>query len=78
MYTTDVEWIGLVAQMIDPAGRVYNYSYQSGTGYLESSTYDIPDTSSDYTESYSYATGTHNITSVSDGANKQTQIAYFL
>ena len=75
-YDSDSTHAGLLARMLDPAGRVYKYEYVSGAAYLEKAYLDIPGTSNDYEEEYTYASGTHNLASITDANNHVTTITY--
>ena len=75
-YDSDSTHAGLIARMLDPAGRVYKYEYVSGAAYLEKAYLDIPGTSNDYEEEYTYASGTHNLASITDANNHVTTITY--
>jgi len=71
-YTDDGAHIGLLAQMTDPAGKNYIYTYQTGETILK--TASLGTTS--YKETYIYADGTYQLSKVKDAKSNITLITY--
>jgi len=73
-YTEDSAHVGLIAQMIDPYGKTYLYTYKKDEPILITAT--LGETS--FRESYDYLEGTYQISKIQDSTGNQTVIDYML